>query len=97
MNVKYYYCRTEEDAKYLMSILDKKGIRWAAGGRPIEYTHWDDEKENTCYRVEGKTLNYNHINNYYHLDGWGIKPELIVASPIKQLLIKKGRGAVCLT
>ena len=51
-------CQREDLALDLMEILDRSGIMWAAGCRPISYTRWGGYAENSCYLVESKTLFY---------------------------------------
>lgn len=59
-------CKTEEQAKLLFEFLKEKGITWASKSPS---TFWYDEKEKTCYNVDGIYLSYDSneyfLNNNY--------------------------------
>ena len=43
---------TEEQAITLLKALDKRGFIWCSGEKLTTKTHYEDEKENTCYEFE---------------------------------------------
>ena len=43
---------TEEQAKTLLTELDKNGYTWCGGDKLTTETHYEDENESTCYNFE---------------------------------------------
>ena len=43
---------TKEQAKILLSELDKKGYKWASGNKLTTTTYYGYDEENTCYSLE---------------------------------------------
>lgn len=62
-------CKTEEEAKEFLEILDGDGIEWVTGNELITKNNWGEYKEHTCYRIDDdKRMTYATCN-YYREDG----------------------------
>ena len=56
---------TEDQAKTLLTELDKSGYVWKGKYDIITMTHYEDEKENTCYALEpNNRICYSSITWY---------------------------------
>lgn len=50
-------CKTEEEAKEFLEILDGDGIEWVTGNELITKNNWGEYKEHTCYRINNYKKN----------------------------------------
>ena len=85
---KAYNCRTLMDAKNFLHMLHNKGVRWSTGDKLLAFTLWENNKEETCYKInENGRLTYADAN-WYRRRGY----EIIVVSSlsIRELLEKRG-------
>ena len=69
---------TEEQAKTLLKALDEKGYTWNSGDKLTTMTHYEDEKENTCYsfhncfgKLLDKKIMYSPLD-WYQDEGYTI-------------------------
>ena len=69
---------TEEQAKILLSELDKRGYKWNGGDKLTTETNYEDEKENTCYNftpdfrpILNKKIMYGPLD-WYQDEGYTI-------------------------
>lgn len=67
------HCKTEEEAKDFCNYLDSLGRKWCDGTKYTEMTHWNFEKDKTCYDfnlgVYG-SIEYFYNKKYQILE-WG--------------------------
>lgn len=55
-------CESEALADELMEIFQQHGVVWADGTVPTEDSHWETNREETCYFVKRKRLLFGNIN-----------------------------------
>lgn len=66
-------CSTEKQAKELLNICEKHGLRWGSGSLPTEYTNWQTNKEETCYRLEqNHGLVFGSFQYYFYHENYPI-------------------------
>ena len=63
---------TEEQAKALLTELDKKGYKWISGDKLITRTNYEVYKEDTCYNLELDNTIYYSSFTWYQKCGYTI-------------------------
>lgn len=58
------HCKTEEEAKDFCRYLDNVGRKWCDGTKYTEMTHWNFDKDKTCYDFNLGV--YNSIEYFYN-------------------------------
>ncbi len=60
---------TEKQAITLLKALDKRGYEWLGGDKLTTETHYENEKENTCYAFEpNNQICYSPLSFYQEYD-----------------------------
>lgn len=65
------HCKTEEEAKDFLKVLDSLGLKWCDGMSYLKQTMWKCYKEDTCYyftKGQWSCLEYFKGNNYTILE-----------------------------
>lgn len=54
-------CKTEKEAQLFCSLAYSFGFKWPSGRTD---SHWQDEKENTCYILKSNLIQYDSMKYY---------------------------------
>lgn len=65
------HCDTEEKAKALLKLAKSFGYTWISGKDLEKTSHWEDEKEHTCYRFY-ETFVLTSPKGFYQQNGYTI-------------------------
>jgi hypothetical protein len=57
-----FHCETQELAIELLSIAHNLGYKWGKCTSYLDFNHWEDYEENTCYNI--KEGYYGTVNYY---------------------------------
>lgn len=58
------HCKTEEEAKELMFLCDKKGLTWCTGEKASSNTRFSVLSDRTCYRIHEDHVTYDNYAHY---------------------------------
>ena len=61
---KAVHCDTEEKANEFLKLAHGFGYKWVTDGNLLDYSHWDREKEDTCYNANDYGFSYAGVDTY---------------------------------
>ena len=94
------HCPDKDWVDELFSFLEENDIKWY-GDEPVGETHWHENREETCYRIEPRgTMKYGSrtcysdsaYRNYIKCTFYGVEPDFEISDAGFEAIISAGGG-----